>query len=229
MNWSRKIVHLLLLAILPVVLSVAYAAGQVTAIYPGQIVDFSIETQPAGSEYRWEIYCGAGMTVNFAQVPGTCSDGEVVSGQGTEAAQLRFNTPGDYIIKIEVWDPVECTNNMKFYRIEVEESLPTAELDLDPEEICVNEPSVLTVTLTGEPLWGFTLQATDEDGNVDLFYYTDIDAGDNPFEITVSPEKTTWYTVIEVTDKYGKQIEPSNSVTLTVSPIPRSSRIYLKE
>jgi hypothetical protein len=219
----------MLLAILPVVLSVAFAAGQVTAIYPGQIVDFSIETQPAGSTYNWEIYCGADMTANFAQVPGTCSDGEVVSGQDTDAAQLRFNTPGEYIVKIEVWDPVACTNNMKFYLVVVEEALPTAELELDPEEICVNEPSVLTITLTGEPLWGFTLQATDEDGNIDLFYFEDIGAGDNPVEFTVTPLKTTWYTVIEVTDKNGVQQDPSNSVQLTVHPLPENSRIYLKE
>lgn len=233
MTWFRKIVHLWLLVPIAigmtVILSVADATGQVTAIYPNQIVDFSIEQQPAGSTYNWEIYCGAQMGVNMAQVAGTCGDATVVSGQGTEAAQIRFSQPGEYLIKIEVWDPVSCTNNMKFYRIEVEESLPTAELDLDPDEICVNEPSVLMVTLTGEPLWGFTLQATDEDGNVDLFYYTDIDADENPFEITVSPQKTTWYTVIEVTDKNGTQLDPSNMVKLTVHPLPENSRIYLKE
>lgn len=217
----------MLLAILPVVFSVAFAAGQVTAIYPGQIVDFSIETQPEGSTYNWEIYCD--LTVNFAQIPGNCADGEVVDGQNTEHARIRFTQPGEYIVKIEVVDPVDCTNNMKFYLVVVEEALPTAELELDPDEICVNEPSVLTVTLTGEPLWNFTIQAVDEDGNIDLFYFDDIDSSQNPMEFTVSPEKTTWYTVIEVTDKNGTQLDPSESVKLTVHPLPENSRIYLKE
>jgi len=237
MTWFRKIVHLLLLAILPVVLSVAYAAGQVTAVYPGQIVDFSIEKQPDGSTYKWEIYCD--LTVNFAQVPGTCSDGEVVSGQGTDAAQLRFNTPGEYIIKIEVWDPVTCTNNMKFYRIEVEESLPTAELDLAPNEICITvdptkpEYAIIEINFTGEQPWKFTLQAGkyDEDGNFVVWDLTNYDnVTDNPMEITVSPTVTTIYRVVELYDNNGgPQPEPSNSVILTVHPLPISSPIYLKE
>ena len=231
MNWFRKIVHLLLLqtalAGLLTILFVPEASGQVTAIYPNQIIDFSIEKQPDGSTYKWEIYCD--LTVNFAQVTGDCADGEVVSGQGTEHAQIRFRQPGEYMVKIEVWDPVTCTNNMKFFLIIVEEALPTAELEIDPEEICVNEPSVLTVTFTGEPLWGFTLQAVDEDGNTDLFYFEDIGDDQNPFEFTVSPEKTTWYTVIEVTDQNGVQQDPSNTVQLTVHPLPVNTRIYLKE
>ncbi len=233
MSWSKKIVHLILLQTvltgLLTVLSVAFAAGQVSAIYTHQIVDFSIETQPEGSTYNWEIYCGTGMSENFAQVPGTCSNGEVVSGQNTNRAQLRFTKAGEYIVKIEVWDPVTCTNNMKFYLVEVEEALPTAELELFPDEICVNEPSVLTISLTGVPLWGFTLQATDEDGNIDLFYFEDIGANDNPVEFTVTPLKTTWYTVIEITDSYGVQKDPSESVQLTVHPLPQNSKIYVKE
>jgi hypothetical protein len=231
MSWSKKIVHLILLQTvltgLLTVLSVAFAAGQVTAIYPGQIVDFSIEQQPAGSEYKWEIYCD--LTVNFAQVAGNCTDGEVVDGQNSDQAQIRFSKPGEYMVKIEVWDPVACTNNMKFYLVIVEEALPTAELEIDPDEICVNEPSVLTITLTGEPLWGFTLQAVDEDGSIDLFYFENIGADDNPVEFTVSPLKTTMYTVIEVTDKNGVQMDPSGSVQLTVHPLPENSRIYVKE
>lgn len=233
MTWFRKIVHLALLLPISigmmVMISAASAAGQVITIYPNQIVDFSVEQEPAGSTYKWEIYCESDFGVNMAQTAGTCPDGEVVSGQGTKDAQIRFSKPGVYLVKIEVWDAVDCTNNMEFYRVEVEESLPEAELALDPDEICVNEPSTLTVTLTGEPLWGFTLQATDIDGNVDLFYYTDIDASENPYDIIVTPEKTTWYKVIEVTDNNGVQKDPSNEVKLTVHPLPVNSPIYIKE
>ena len=229
MTWFRKIVHLALLSIMMVMISVASAAGQVITIYPNQIVDFSVEEEPAGSTYKWEIYCETDFGVNMAQIPGTCPDGEVVSGQGTKDAQIRFSKPGVYLVKIEVWDPVDCTNNMEFYKVEVEESLPEAELALDPDEICLNEPSKLIVTLTGEPLWGFTLQATDIDGNVDLFYYTNIDASENPYDIIVTPEKTTWYKVIEVTDNNGVQKDPSNEVKLTVHPLPVNSTIYIKE
>ena len=229
MNWSRKIVHLLLLAILPVVLSVAYAAGQVTAIYPGQKFDLSIEPQPAGSTYQWSVYCD--MTVDFAKTPPNCPGGEYqFTGDNDSDAdvEISFNTPGEYMIKIEVWDAVSCTNNMKFIRIDVLEDLPTAVLEVHPDSICIGEWADLEVTFTGTEPWSFKLQIEDINGVRDTVY-TDIMAVDNPLTIPVGPRTTTTYTVIEVTDKYGKQIEPSNSVTLTVSPIPRSSRIYLKE
>jgi hypothetical protein len=243
MSWFRKIVHLLLLipiAIgMPVVLSVAYASGQVTAIYPNQIVDFSIEEHPSGSTYNWEIYCGAQMGVNMAQEAGTCGDATVVNGQGTHEAQLRFNTPGEYLVKIEVWDPVACTNNMKFYRIEVEESLPTAALDLAPNEICITvdptnpEFAIIEISFTGEQPWKFTLEGGtyDVDGNFVVWDRTDYDnITDNPMEITVSPTVTTIYRVVDLHDNNGgPQPEPSNSVTLTVHPLPTNSPIYLKE
>jgi hypothetical protein len=231
MIWYRKIVLLMMLILIaigvPALLSLADATAQKITVYPGQIVDMSIEPIP-GATYVWDIYCDA--TVNFASTSGNCSGSEYVFVDGNDKAhvQIFFNTPGEYFVKIEVWDPVLCTNNMKFAQIEVLDELPTALLKLDPEEICISEPSLLTVTLTGEPLWGFTLQAVDSDGNTDLFYYTDIDADKNPFTISVSPEKTTWYRVIEITDKNGIQSDPSNTVTLTVHPLPQNSRIYLK-
>jgi hypothetical protein len=241
LNWFKKIVHLLLLqtalAGLLTILFVPEVSGQVTAIYPNQIIDFSIEKQPDGSTYKWEIYCD--LTVNFAQVTGDCADGEVVSGQGTEHAQIRFRQPGEYMVKIEVWDPVTCTNNMKFYLIEVEEALPTAELDLAPNEICITvdptmpEYAIIEISFTGEQPWKFTLEAGtyDSEGNFVVWDRTNYDnVTDNPMEITVSPTVTTIYRVVDLFDNNGgPQPEPSNSVTLTVHPLPTNTRIYLKE
>lgn len=231
MIWNSKIVRYMLA--LPVIIGIAIVLSSVKAgaqkltVYPGQIVDMSIEPIP-GANYVWDIYCDA--SVNFAETSGNCSGNEYVFANGNNHAhvQVIFNTPGNYFIKIEVWDAVLCTNNMKFTQIEVLDALPTALLKLDPEEICISEPSLLTVSLSGEPLWGFTLEAVDIDGNKDLFYYTDIDADNNPFTITLSPEKTTWYRVIEITDKNGIQSDPSNTVILTVHPLPQNSRIYVK-
>lgn len=231
MNWIRKILHLLLLAILPAVLPVASAMAQVSIIYPGQKVDLSIETQPVGSTYKWEIYCDS--TVDFAKTPGNCNNNEAgfVGGINNQASvQAIFNKPGRYIVKIEVWDPVMCTNNLEIMLLEVKESLPTAELSIIPEEICISEPSVLTVTLTGKPLWGFVIEAYDKDGKLtDRLEFNNIDTGQNPFDIVVSPIETTWYRVVKVTDLYGVQNNPSEAVKLTVHPLPANSKIYLKE
>lgn len=217
-----------MLAFLPAVLSVAFAAGQVTVVNQGQKVDLGIDPLPAGSTYQWEIYCD--MTVDFAQTPGNCPGGTYQFENGINnqpAVQVVFNTPGQYMVKIEVWDAELCTNNMKFIRIDVEESEPTAELSLDPNEICISEPARLKVTLTGKPPWKFKLQAEDEDG-ISTQEFTINENDPNPVEIDVSPEKTTIYTVVEVTDENGIQTDPSNIVTLTVHPLPVNSRIYLK-
>ena len=226
---KKLIYHIirLALAILPAMLTVAPAMAQNT-VYQGQVVEFSIETLPEGSTYHWDVYCD--LTVNFAQTPGNCAGTDYqFTGSSNEATtHIIFNRAGEYIVKIEAWDPVACTNNMKFYLVEVEESLPTAALELDPDEICVNEPSVLQVTLTGAPVWKITLRAEDEDGHSLLEYTIDED-DPNPYDIVVSPVKTTWYTVIRVEDANGEQLEPSNTVTLTVHPLPANSRIYLRE
>ena len=243
MTWFRKIVHLALLLPIAigtmVMISATNVAGQVTAIYPNQIVDFSVEQEPAGSTYKWEIYCETEFGVNMAQEPGACGDAEVVSGQGTKDAQIRFTKPGVYLVKIEVWDPVDCTNNMKFYRVEVEESLPTAVLDLAPNEICITvdptkpESAIIEVAFTGQDPWKFTLESWeyDDDGNLVLRGVEDFESvTDNPFEITVSPTVTTVYRVVNLVDANGGlQPEPSNSVTLTVHPLPTNSPIYIKE
>lgn len=229
MNWFRKILHLLLVT-LPVVLPVASAMAQVTTIYPGQKVDLSIVTQPKSS-FKWEIYCDS--TVDFANTHGNCTNNEggFVNGIDNQAnVQAIFNKPGIYFVKIEVWDSVKCTNNLKLIRLEVVESLPTAGLNLNPDEICVNEPSVLMVTLTGTPPWGFVIEAHDINGNItSRLEYNNVDTSQNPYEIVVSPTQTTWYRVVQVTDKYGVQNEPTEAVKLTVHPLPTNSRIYLKQ
>src|SRR6056297_1183822 len=163
---KKLIYHIVRLALvmIPVVLTVAPAMAQLE-VYQGDTLNLSIEPEPEGSTYKWDVYCD--LSVNFAQVDGNCPDGTYyfLNDIDDEAAvKAIFNTAGEYIIKIEVWDPVSCTNNMEFLKLIVHEALPEAELALDPDEICVDEPSVLTVTLTGEPLWGFIIEAKDEDG-----------------------------------------------------------------
>jgi len=210
---------------------VTSVTAQVTTVYPGETIDLAIEEEPPGSTYKWDVYCD--LSVNFAQVDGACPAGTYYFAGGIDneaAVQLVFNTPGVYMIKIEVWDPVMCTNNMEFIRIDVEESLPEAELSLDPDEICLDEPSVLTVTLTGTPLWGFVIEGRDLDGNViERLEFENIDSDQNPMDIVVMPTQTTIYRVVELYDNWGMQSEPSDSVTLTVHPLPNQSRIYLKE
>ncbi len=204
------------------VLAVFTAGAQV---FPGTITELSVEQVP-GVTYTWDVYNDS--TVNFATENGTAvADGDVqFIGPATGASvQVRWLSPGVYFYKVTAIN--SCTNNLKIGRIEIREALPTAELELHPEEICVNDSSELVVTLTGDPVWKFTLRAEDDTGYTDT-EYTVKDPDSNPTRITVTPVKTTTYTVVKVTDKNGEQLDPSNTVVLTVNPLPRSSRIYVK-
>ena len=221
-----KYLRLWLPGFLLVVLPVVYAMGQTDIYFTGQTVEWKVDPAP-GTSYYWSIYCDP--NVNFATTPGNCTgnEAEFVGGiQNQPTVNVKWNKPGIYFFRVFAQDNKGCTN-LKVGMVEVK-ALPTAQLKLNPEEVCVSEPSFLTVTLTGQPVWSFILQARDADGNTTTATYTNIDSSKNPYEITVTPSKTTWYTVTEVTDRNGVQHEPSNSVKLTVNPLPKSSRIYLK-
>lgn len=229
---KRLLYHIscLALVILPVLLTVAPAIAQ-TPVYQGQTTEIGVEPKP-GDTYTWEIYNDS--TINFATVAGTAvADGEAsfVDGINTgPTIQVTWLEPGIYFFKVTAVDIAGCTNNLQIGRIKIRESLPTAELNLDPNEICINDDALIIVTLTGNPAWEITVEESDLDGNVTGYNtYSGIEADENPYEIAVSPMQTTIYRVVQVKDKYGENLDPSNSVSLTVHPLPAKSKIYLKE
>jgi len=216
----------MLLAVLPVVLSMVPAMAQVAAIYPGQTTQLHEEPYP-GATYSWDLYRDS--TVNFAAVPGDCPVTDAFFPQGNKGPTVNVTwlKPGIYFFKVTAVDVTGCTNNVKVGRIRVIESLPTAELVVNPDSVCIGEWANLIITFTGKAPCSFTLRTEDKNGVTDKVYTNITDAG-NPFIIPVGPGTTTTYTVISVTDAYGKQNDPSNKVTLKVYPLPRSSRIYVK-
>lgn len=227
MKQFRKIRFLLLL--LPVligtltVLPVDSATAQVTTVYPGETLDLSIEPEPEGSTYLWEIYCD--MTVDFAKTSGNCNSDEAgfVDGINDEASvQAVFNTPGEYMVKIEVWDPVACTNNMEFIRVDVEEALP--EVVLEGDSVCIGDPAVLTFNFTGEAPWSGNLT-----NGTDTIPFADI--SENPYEMIIPTDEvgTFEYWVTDLTDANGTNEEDSEKTEIIVYPNPDISRIYLKE
>jgi hypothetical protein len=220
MNWLRKILHLLLLAILPVVLPVASAMAQVTTIYPGQKTDLIIGTQPVGSTYNWEIYCD--LTVDFAKTPGNCpaAQYQFVGGiNNRDSVQVIFSKAGTYIAKIEVWDPTKCTNNMKFIMLNVEEALP--EVVLRGDSVCVGNPAMLTMNLTGTGPWVVTYT-----NGTNSWTIPGIATSEYTIPIFTPTAGTTEYWVTEIKDTYGINTKPSEKVKVTMYPKPKISRIY---
>lgn len=218
----------LALVVVPVLLTVANAMAQVivwdgiSPVYQGQTTKFAVDPVP-GDTYTWDIYNDS--TVNFAFDDGTAiEDGQAILESGTlngTSITVTWPEPGIYFYKVAAVDAAGCTNNLEVGRIWIREALPTAALR--DTAICVGEPGVMTVDLTGHGPWEFTV--TDGVNNYD---FTTPAASDSIFEFTFTPGPitTTEYWVSVVSDIYGTNTEPSEKATIIVHPKPEISRIY---
>lgn len=217
----------LALAILLVLLTVAFAAAQMRTVYQGETTELSIVQKP-GDTYTWDIYNNP--NVNFATVDGNASpdEAEFVGGNTGATVNVRWLKAGIYFYRVLAVDEEGCTNNLKVGMLEVLENLPTAELAIYPGEICISDPAIITITLSGQPAWSFVLEAEGEDGVIERTAHT-VEEADNPHEITVSPAQTTIYRITDLKDRYGENLEASEDIQLTVHPIPVNSRIYQVE
>jgi len=227
MTAFKHIVRLLAVAVV-LLLTGAYASAQSVTVYAGQTFTFEVDVQFAAEEnIHYEIYDDF-TGINMAVVPGNCpvTSAFFPSGNTGSSVDITWVVPGMYIVKVEAVN--DCpTNNMKFWLVEVLEALPTASLVVNPEEVCRGDEADLIITFTGEAPFDFTLEADDGVNPPVITTYTGIT--DNPFVIVISPNRTTTYTVTEITDVNGTNNDPSNSVTLTVKPRPAGSQIYQYE
>lgn len=212
--------------LLLLLLALAPAMAQ-NVVYQGEITQLSTEQTP-GDSYVWELYNDS--TVNFAKVPGACPTNlaDFVGGNTGATVSVEWKQPGTYFFKVNALNITGCTNNLRVGIVKVLPSLPSAVLEVNPEEVCEGEWAELIVTFSGKAPWSMKLQAKDKNGS-SVTDYSGIDAAGNPLRIPVGPNTTTEYTVIEVSNMYGVQTIPSNLVTLTVHPLPQKTPIYVKK
>lgn len=132
MNRLWYYISKLVLAILPVLLTVASAMAQLT-VYQGQTTELSVDQQP-GDTYTWELYTDS--TVNFATTTGSVPadmayflDG-INTGPTVHVVWLQ---PGVYFYKVEALNAIACTNHIKVGRIVILETeneiIPPVALD----------------------------------------------------------------------------------------------------
>lgn len=226
----KKLLYILrpaLVVLLPLLLALAPAMAQ-TVVYKGDTTPLAVDSMP-GDSYKWEIYSDS--TVNFAtapaDTPGTTF--AFVGGNSKASVNVKWLAAGVYFFKVTALNTTGCTNNLRVGIIKVIEAKPTAVIEVNPDSVCIGEWAELKVTFTGTEPWNFKLRLEDPPGNFTIQDYTNIPASQNPFIINIGPAVTTTYTVVEVTDAHGVQLDPSNTVTLTINPLPQSSRIYLKK
>jgi hypothetical protein len=212
-------------------LALAPAKAQ-TVVYQGETTTLNVEQMP-GDTYSWELYDDG--TVDFAITPGmttSASYATFVGGNVGASVQVQWLKPGLYFFKVTAFNITGCTMNIKIGIIKVEPSIPTATLKITPEEICDDGVSVaqLEIAFTGPGPWNMILQTKNmATGATTTQAYSDIPESDNPTVITVTPNVTTEYTVIEISNKYATNTDPSNSATITVHPLPEKTPIYVKK
>lgn len=215
----KHIIRLITVAFV-LLLTAANATAQTITAYTGQPFTFTVDVQVAQEDnITWEIYDNF-TGINMAVVPGNCpaTSGEFVGGDNTgSSVDIVWYIPGTYIVKVKAVN--DCpTDNMKFFKVEVVQSLPVATI-IEPDTICEGSQGLLVIDLTGDAPWSIVLF----DG-VTYTTYDNIPA--TPFTVPVSPTSTTTYTVTEVSNIDGTNTTPSNSVTLVVKPKPVNTIIY---
>jgi len=216
MKRSNHILLNLLLVAIPVLMALADASAQ-TEVYAGQTTDLGVVETP-GDTYTWELYNDITGT-NFAVDPGNCPATEAFFAGGINTGptvQVTWLTPGNYFFKVTAIRS-GCSDNLRVGMVTVLEALPVATIQIQPP-ICQGDTAALTIDLTGTAPWSLDIS----DGT-DTLTYTNISA--TPFILYIAPALSTSYTVTRVSDVYGVNTVPSNTVTLIVKPRPVTTPI----
>ena len=216
LGWGFTVLLLLLLALAPAIAQTVVRTGETTTL--------AVENKGFDT-FGWELYDNG--TVNFATVSGNCppTSADFVGGNVGASVNVKWLKAGLYFFKVTAWDVSGCSMNLKVGMIEIKAGV-TAVLTPPSVAVCEGDSISLEVTFTGTGPWNFTYTGTDTDGGTTTNTVTNVTESPYTLKINPGPTKTTEYTVTSVSDIYGTNTEPSNTVTQTVNPLPVPSNIY---
>jgi plastocyanin len=222
----KRLLYIERLAIaLMLLLLLAFAPAHAqTPARTGETTTLEVEQKP-GDTYQWELYSDS--TVNFAVVPGDNHPAyaEFVGGDIGSSVNVLWKIPGTYFYKVTAFDAAGCTVNFKMGKIKV---ILGVEVKITPPsvEVCAGDTVKLELKFIGTAPWNFTYTGTDINGVITTNSVTNVT--DNPYTLVIVPGPTTTsdYTVIRVSDIYGTNNKPSNTVTQIVNPLPLPNKIY---
>ena len=215
--------RLAIAGLLLLLLALAPAMAQ-TPVRTGETTTLAVDQFP-GENYEWEFYSDS--TVDFAV---TLPDNlpayvEFVGGNIGSSVNVLWKIPGTYFFKVTASDASGCTVNFKMGKIKV---ILGVEVKITPPtvEVCEGDTVKLELNFIGTAPWSFTYTGTDIKGVITTKTVTNVT--ETPYTLTIypGPTKTTDYTIISVSDKYGTNKKPSNTVTQIVNPLPLPNTIY---
>jgi hypothetical protein len=222
MKRFTHIVFRLLLAFIPVMLSLPQARAQGDTVCVGSTSLWAVVEVP-GDSYVWELYNDV-EGLNLAVVPGNCpvSEAYFVGGVNTgDSVEVMCLELGTYFIKVTATNGCP-TNNLKIGMIVVEECYSYA--TLIPDTICEGETAMFTLEMTGAPgPWVVTFT----DGTTT---WTEGPFTDNPHVFPLIPTPPLQgnynYYITSVANPYMTNETTGDPVTLIVRPKPVTSPIY---
>ncbi len=237
---KRRIFHIIrcipgiILGVLAVASAVAQKPVQHLTIDHCESYVFSVQDMP-GDRYTWHLYKDLDWDdVDFAQdepnVDPTLyfDDGMYQSDAYHPWVKVSGLEPGEYFLKLMVWDEVGCTNNLMVFRITVT-SIPLTARFEDPGEQCEDDDMLFKIILTGRGPYEVVYTFGDGTASVNLIGETD--------EIFFAPQKLppgeTEFWIMEVRDECTVVSYPvkadAPAMKVIVHPTPGSSDIYIKE
>jgi hypothetical protein len=216
--------------LLLVILTVASAMAQKPLIYikvpQCETIEFRVDELP-GDRYTWDIYRDS--TVNFAQENGDVEPVPYFEDGMYEGSTVRVNglDPGRYFVRVMVWDEVNCTNNLLMYLVDIYADPPTAELTGD--SLCVGDPAMVRIVLTGRGPWNLITYTYVSNGNEGNAVEVNIE-GWLEDEYTASipglPVGITEIWVKQIIDECTENLIPSDRARIVIYPKPGQSKIY---
>lgn len=230
---KQHIIHLIL-GIILVVLAVANATAQI-AIQECDTMTFSVSSRPNIPEthFVWGIY-NASPTPTDVLDPATTLDPALYFVDGQYAGRTVKVTglaPGEYYVRIHVWDEVSCTDNIEMYLMEVLES--DLDMEVYADSVCIGDPTNVYIRFTGRG--PYTVTYTIGDAVTPSVFNLNGDAVGPEITIPILeplPEGETTFWVISVDDgckayEYPESERPSTGIV--IFPKPAQQPIYIKE
>ena len=218
---------------LPGVLLVLMAVASAMAQKPVQqfevdqcdTLQFSVVDWP-GDRYTWDLYQAS--SPDFAIEDGDMDRVIYFENGMYEGTTVRVLglPPGQYFLRVMVWDEVECTNNLLVFLIDVVEHIPEAVMVGD--SVCIGEPALTKIVFTGTGPWDVVFAYGDElnPNTVNLNGISDPEYYVAPILGLPVGETDIW--VMEISDGCVQSyvVPDPEKARIVIYPKPTNSRIY---
>ncbi len=188
-----------------------------------ETIEFSVIDWP-GDRYTWDLYTSDDWSkLNLAKEKGNIDPAAYFEKGMYEGSSVEVHwlDPGNYVLRVMVWDEVNCTNNLMVFSVEVLKHIPQAEITGD--SLCYGDPVYAKIVLTGFAPWD--VKYTYGDGTV-VLNLNGVTEPEQVVKMPALPVGVTEIWVKEIIDQCTSNLIPSEKGRIVIFPKPTNSKIY---